>query len=60
MKYSDFLKQLSKVLNINLKTIHTCFIESNIDINKILNQSVIRIIKQKFDNYLMYNAIEKF
>lgn len=60
MKYEDFLKQLSFALNINLKTIHEGFIETNKDINKYLNQSTLRIIKQKFDNYLMYNALNKF
>ncbi|MDQ7009886.1 MAG: type III restriction-modification system endonuclease [Candidatus Gracilibacteria bacterium] len=60
MKYSDFLKQLSKILNINIKTLHNCFINSEININKYLSQSIIRLLKQKFDNYLMYNAIDKF
>lgn len=60
MKYSDFIRDLSKVLNINLKTIHSSLVESKIDINKYLNTSTIRIIKQNFDNYLMYNAIDKF
>ncbi len=60
MKYSDFIRDLSKVLNINLKTIHSSLVDSKIDINKYLNTSTIRIIKQNFDNYLMYNAIDKF
>jgi len=60
MKYSEFLKELSKALNINLKTIHQAFIDSKIDINKYLNPTTIRIIKQNFDNFLMYNAIDKF
>src|SRR5690554_2839264 len=60
MKYSDFIRDLSKTLNINLKTIHASLIESGIDINQYLNTSTIRIIKQNFDNYLMYNAIDKF
>ncbi len=60
MKYSEFLKELSKVLNINLKTINQSFIASKIDINKYLNPTTIRIIKQNFDNFLMYNAIDKF
>jgi len=57
MKYSDFLKDLSKNLNINLKTIHQSFVEANIDINKYLNQTTIRILKEEFNNYLMYDAI---
>jgi type III restriction enzyme len=60
MKYEDFLKQLSSTLNINLKTIHESFIEAKIEINKYLNQSTLRIFKQKFDNYLMYKALNKF
>ena len=60
IKYSDFLKELAKTLNINIKTLNSSFIEANIDINKFLNRTTIRIIKQKFENYLMYNAIDKF
>ncbi len=60
MKYSSFLKELAKTLNINIKTLNSSFIESNVDINKFLNIATVRIIKQKFENYLMYNAIDKF
>jgi type III restriction enzyme len=60
MKYDDFLKQLSTSLNINLKTIHECLTKSEIDVNKYLNQTTVRIFKQKFDNYLMYKALNKF
>jgi type III restriction enzyme len=60
MKYSNFLKELAKALNINIKTLNSSFIESNVDINKFLNIATVRIIKQKFENYLMYNAIDKF
>ena len=60
MKYDEFLKQLSKNLHINLKTIHHCFVKTKIEINKYLNQSTIRIFKQKFDSYLMYKALNKF
>ncbi|MEA3450748.1 MAG: type III restriction-modification system endonuclease, partial [Bacteroidota bacterium] len=60
IKYSEFIKNLSKTLNINLKTLHNSFKISDIEINKFLNNSTIRIIKQNFDNYLMYNAIDKF
>jgi len=60
MKYSDFVKELSKTLNINLKTIHQSLIHSAIDINQYLNTSTIRIIKQSFDDFLMFNAIDKF
>lgn len=60
MKYSDFLKELSKILNINLATIHQSIIDAGIDINKHLNPTTLRIIKDKFDHYLMANAIDKF
>lgn len=60
MKYSSFLKELAKTLNINIKTLNSSFIDSNIDINKFLNIATVRIIKQKFENYLMFNAIDKF
>ena len=60
MKYSSFLKELAKSLNINIKTLNSSFLDSNIDINKFLNIATVRIIKQKFENYLMFNAIDKF
>ena len=60
MQYDEFLKQLSKILHINLKTLHQCFVETKIEIDKYLNQSTLRIFKKKFDNYLMYEALNKF
>ena len=60
MKYDDFIKQLSQNLKINIKTIHQGFIEANIEINKYLNISTIRLLKQKFDMYLLYKAIDVF
>jgi type III restriction enzyme len=60
LDYDDFLKQLSLKLKVNIKTIHDCFILSNININNYLNQSTIRNLKTKFDNYLMYQALNKF
>jgi len=60
MKYGKFLKELSRQLNINLKTLHQAFVEAKIDINKYLNLATIRIIKQKFNDYLMLNAFDKF
>lgn len=59
MKYSDFLKELSKILNINLTTIHQSIIDAGTDINKHLNPITLRIIKDKFDHFLMANAIDK-
>lgn len=60
MKYSDFLKELSKILNINITTLHQSIIDSGTEINKHLNQTTLRIIKEKFDHFLMANAIDKF
>ncbi len=60
MKYSQFLKELSKTLFINIKTLHQAFINSNIDINRYLNSATVRVIKQNFNNFLMFNAIDKF
>lgn len=60
MTYKDFLRYLSSALYINLKTIHECFRDAHIDINSYLNQSTLRILKQEFDNYLMYQAISTF
>ncbi|HDP74938.1 MAG TPA: hypothetical protein ENN49_03555 [Bacteroidales bacterium] len=60
MKYSDFLKELSKNLNINIKTLHQSIIDAEIDINNFLNQTTIRRIKQNFDNYLMAKAFYEF
>ncbi len=60
MKYDVFLLELSKAISVNLKTLHQCFIDSKIEINDYLNISTIRVIKQNFDNYLMYKAFSKF
>ncbi len=60
MKYSDFLKELSRNLNINIKTLHQSIIDAEIDINQYLNQTTLRIIKQNFDNFLMSKAFADF
>jgi type III restriction enzyme len=60
MKYSDFLKELSKILNINISTLHQSIIEAETDTNKYLNQTTLRIIKQNFDFYLMSQAFDKY
>ncbi len=60
MKYSAYLKELSRVLNINIKTLHQSIIDSKTDINAFLNATNIRFIKQNFDYYLMANAFDKF
>ncbi|PSM51759.1 type III restriction/modification system, restriction subunit [Campylobacter blaseri] len=60
MKYSDFVLELSKALNVNLKTINLSILESKIKINQFLNTSTIRIIKQKFNDYLLFNAFNKY
>ena len=62
MRYDDFLRQFSEALHINLKTLHQCFSNAkiNIDINKYLNQTTIRILKEKFNNYLTDQAMSNF
>lgn len=60
IKYSNFLKELSKILNINIATLHQSIIDSEIAINKYLNQTTLRIIKQNFDFYLMSQAFDKY
>ncbi len=60
LKYSEFLKELSKILNVNIKTLHQSFVNSNTDINNYLNQTTLHTIKQNFEHYLMANAIDKF
>lgn len=60
LKYSDFLKELSKILNINITTLHQSIIDAGTDINKYLNQTTLRVIKQNFDFYLMTQAFDKY
>ena len=60
MKYSDFLKELSKILNINISTLHQSIIDAGTEINKYLNQTTLRVIKQNFDFYLMSQAFDKY
>lgn len=60
LKYSDFLKELSKILNINIATLHQSIIDAETDINKFLNQTTLRIIKQNFDFFLMTQAFDKY
>lgn len=60
MKYSDFLKELSKILNINLVTIHQSMIDSGAEINSYLSPKTLRMIKDRFDHFLMANAIDKY
>lgn len=60
MKYAEFIKELALKLNLNLKTLHSAMKESDINIEQYLNVSTLRILKQNFEQYLMYNAIDKF
>jgi type III restriction enzyme len=60
MNYSDFLLESSRALNITLDTLHKAFLESKIDIDKYLNHSTIRILKEKFNAFLMFNAFTDF
>lgn len=60
MSYSDFLKQLSSDLVVNMATLNNAIKASRLDINAYLNPTSIRIIKQEFEYYLMANALDKF
>lgn len=60
MKYCDFLKELSKMLNISIATLHQSIINSEIKINNYLNHTTLRLIKQNFDFYLMSKAFDKY
>jgi type III restriction enzyme len=60
LKYSDFLKELSKILNINITTLHQSIIDAGTEINKYLNQTTLRVIKQNFDFFLMTQAFDKY
>jgi type III restriction enzyme len=60
MKYSDFLKELSKNLSINIKTLHQSIFDAKIDINNYLNPTTLHIIKQNFDFFLMTKAFDKY
>ncbi len=60
LKYSDFLKELSQKLNLNIKSLHFAIVDSEVDINKFLNQKTIRVIVERFNFFLMANAINKF
>lgn len=60
LKYSEFLKEISKILNINIATFHQSIIDARIDINKYLNQTTLRVIKQNFNYFLMTQAFDKY
>ena len=60
MSYSDFLKELSKVLFVNIKTLHKAFCNTHTDINLYLNMATIRAIKQNFEHFLLANAFTKY
>ncbi len=60
MRYDEFLRQLSENLKINLKTLHRAFVQTAININDSLNGTTVRILKQKFDTYLLYHAMNTF
>jgi type III restriction enzyme len=60
LKYSDFLKELSKNLKVNIETIHQSITQTDLEINNYLNQSSIRVLKDNFDHFLMANAFDKF
>jgi type III restriction enzyme len=47
-------------MNFNLKTLHEAIVDADIDINQFLNQRTIRIMEERFNYFLMANAIDKF
>lgn len=60
LKYSEFLLELSKKINININTLHNSFkrLAQNkfFDINDYLNYETIRIIRNMFKIYLIEEA----
>ncbi len=60
MSYDEFLRRLAASLNIGRNTLHLALVKSQIPINKYLNGATVRIIKKHFEDYLMFNAIDKF
>ena len=60
LPYSKLLKELSKSLYINIKTLHRAFERSNVNINLHLNQNTIFNLKKNFDDYLTLKAFSKF
>ena len=58
MEYSGFLKELSKELKLNLKTVHECLLKCKLDPDKHLNFSTIREMTSKFQTYLLDNAMQ--
>ncbi|MBY0538407.1 type III restriction-modification system endonuclease [Patescibacteria group bacterium] len=60
MNYGAFLRQLGEALHMNIATLHGSFKTAKINPTPFLNQTTIRIIKQKFDAFLLYNAIDAF
>ncbi len=64
LKYSEFIKELSSKINVNINTIHRVFFDlkkNNIlDINNYLNYETIRIIVGLYKTYLIENVHDKF
>ncbi len=63
MPYKTFLLSLSESLSINIKTLHDVFFalrkgsKTRIDINEYLSMNTIRLIKGRFDKFVLDNAI---
>ena len=62
MSYKEFIVELAKAIGANVKTLHQVFkeVKEEFNVNNYLNLSTIRTIKQEFNNYLFFNAINKF
>ncbi len=64
LKYSEFIKELSSKINVNINTIHKVFFDLKknnvLDINNYLNYETIRIIVGLYKTYLIENVHDKF
>lgn len=62
MSYKSFLIELSKVININLNTLHKVFsnIQDTININDYRNVQTIRTIKNGFNKFLLEKSFGAF
>jgi len=62
MNYKAFLLELSRVLSINMQTLHSVFlkIRDRLDINLYRNMQTIRAVRVGFNRYLLDNAVSNY
>lgn len=60
MRYSDFLKELSSRLYLNINTVHHAIGVSGFDVNSYLNEATIRSLKTAFSSYLLNKAFDVY